>query len=66
MAEDYEIDFFMESSAKTGMNVQNIFIHAAKILYKELLTYKENKKKNKDNNASKLNDKKNGNKKKCC
>ena len=56
----------MESSAKTGMNVQNIFIHAAKILYKEFLTYKENKKKNKDNSASKLNDKKNGNKKKCC
>ena len=54
----------MESSAKTGMNVQNIFIHAAKILYKDFMSYKENKKKNKDIiKGTKLNEKINGKKK---
>ena len=57
----------MESSAKTGMNVQNIFIHAAKILYKDFKSYKENKKKNKDIiKGTKLNEKINGKKKRCC
>ena len=35
----------METSAKTGINVQDIFIQAAKILYKDYLTYYEEKKK---------------------
>ena len=34
---DYELDLFMEASAKTGFNAQKIFIEAAKILYKEHL-----------------------------
>ena len=47
-SEQYELDYFMESSAKSGMNVQEIFIHAAKILYKDFLEYNLNKKKSKE------------------
>lgn len=36
-AEEHKMNFFMETSAKTGFNVQNLFIHAAKILYEENL-----------------------------
>ena len=70
--ENYELNFFMESSAKTGMNVQEIFIEAAKVLYKEYLEYNLNKKKNKDKDkdlTKKLSDKpiqKDANKKGCC
>ena len=32
---------FMESSAKTGFNAQNIFIEAAKLLYEQHLKYKD-------------------------
>ena len=34
-AKDYEIDYFKETSAKTGLNTEEIFIQAAKLLYKE-------------------------------
>ena len=30
---DFELDLFMETSAKTGFNAQEIFIQAAKVLY---------------------------------
>ena len=33
MAEDHKLSFFMETSAKTGFNVQNVFIKIAKELY---------------------------------
>ncbi len=36
-----KIEMFMESSAKTGFNAQNIFIEAAKVLYNEHLKYKD-------------------------
>ena len=45
MAEDFcknhSIDFFLETSAKTGFNAENVFIEAAKLLYKQQLEYKE-------------------------
>ena len=31
--EDNNLDFFMETSAKTGFNAQKLFIEAAKVLY---------------------------------
>ena len=33
--EDLELDYFIESSAKTGLNAEKIFVHAAKILFME-------------------------------
>ena len=35
------INFFLETSAKTGMNVQDVFLNAAKILYQDHLKYKD-------------------------
>ena len=42
--DDLELDYFIESSAKTGINTDKIFVQAAKLLYKEylLLNSKEN------------------------
>ena len=38
--EDYNLDLFMETSAKLGTNVQQIFIEAAKLLYNDYNKYK--------------------------
>ena len=38
-AKDYNFDLFFETSAKSGLNVQNILIDAAKILYLEYMNY---------------------------
>ena len=38
---DYNLNFFTESSAKTGFNAKNIFIKAAFDLYDDYLKYKE-------------------------
>ena len=46
--EDYDLDYFLETSAKTGMNAQEIFIQAAKTLYKDYNLYHQNEKKNKE------------------
>ena len=42
--EKLHLDLFMETSAKTGQNVKNILVEAAKILYKDYLNYNENDK----------------------
>jgi len=39
--EDYMLNLYMETSAKTGVNAREIFIEAAKILYKEYNQYKK-------------------------
>ena len=42
--EDYDLDLFMETSAKTGTNAQELFIQAAKLLYSDYCKYKVGKK----------------------
>ncbi len=39
-AQDNKLNLFMEASAKTGINAQNIFIQAAKVLYENHLKFK--------------------------
>ena len=62
--EEYDLDLFMETSAKTGLNSQELFVEAAKLLYSDYNTYLAEKKKSKvktlnnDNNKPK--------KKQCC
>ena len=41
MQNNFDFDLFMETSAKTGFNAQNIFVEAGKILYNEYVKYKE-------------------------
>ena len=49
------MNLFMESSAKTGFNAQEIFIEASKILYDEYQKYKNDKDKNLNNNDFNMN-----------
>ena len=41
--EDYELDYFMETSAKTGLNIQELFVKAAKVLFEDYSDYKKEK-----------------------
>ncbi len=65
--DEYDLDYFIETSAKTGMNAREIFIEAVKILYDNYLLYRKEKK-IKENNTSnlKLTNKKVKKKKNCC
>ena len=45
LQKDFDIDFFMETSSKTGMNIQELFVEAAILLYKEYGKYKKKPKK---------------------
>ena len=40
-SKDHGFNFFIETSARTGFNAQNVFIQAAKELYKSHLEYKD-------------------------
>ena len=48
MQKDFDFDFFMETSAKTGLNAQELFVEAGKLLYKEYAKYKKKQKKTVD------------------
>ena len=37
----HDINFFLETSAKTGFNAENVFIEASKLLYEQHLKYKD-------------------------
>ena len=41
LSKSQNFNLFMETSAKTGVNVKNIFFEAAKVLYEQHLKYKE-------------------------
>ena len=65
------MEYFIESSAKTGLNVEKIFVEAAKLLYKEYQALKNMEKSNKKENNKILeeinNNNNNNNKiKSCC
>lgn len=47
-------EYFVETSAKTGFNAQNVFIEAAKSLYKDFILFNENSFSTKRNSAIKL------------
>ena len=37
---DYNLDLFVESSAKSGLNTEYIFVEAARVLYNDYVKYK--------------------------
>ncbi len=45
---NYEFDFFLETSAKTGFNAKELFIQAAKLLFDDYLKYNLNNNNNKN------------------
>jgi len=66
--EDFELDYFIETSAKTGMNAQEIFVQAAKVLYRDYIEYKKEKKKEEEEDNLKIdeNNQNQNNQRKCC
>ena len=40
-SKSHDINFFLETSAKTGFNAENVFIKASKLLYEQHLKYKD-------------------------
>ena len=40
-----DFDLFKETSAKTGFNTEELFVQAAKLLYKDYIYYERKKKK---------------------
>ena len=63
--DDFEFDLFMETSAKTGYNTEELFVEAAKLLYEDYVGFKLSQK---NTQKLKLNSKvvNQNNKKKCC
>ena len=45
MQKDYDLDYFIEASAKTGLNAEQLFAEAGKLLLSEHLKYKKTIKK---------------------
>ena len=45
LQKEFDLDFFMETSAKSGFNTTELFIEAAKLLYKDYTKYKKRPKK---------------------
>ena len=65
LQKDYDLDLFMETSAKTGFNTTQLFVEAAKLLYKDHSKYKKKQKKVVENLKKEV-EKKKPKKKGCC
>ena len=63
---EYDLDLFMETSAKTGLNTEKLFAEAAKLLYKDYCKYKDKKNKNEGEKLKPVNIKEPVEEKKCC
>ena len=63
---EYELDFFMETSAKTGMNATELFAEAAKLLFRDYCKYKKIKTKKEGEALRADNNNKAKKKKQCC
>ena len=66
---DYNLDLFVESSARDGKNTEYIFVEAAKLLYNDYVKYKIGNPligKTKSTNKLKKNENNKKDKKKCC
>ena len=51
--EELEFDLYLETSAKTGENVEKLFVEVCKILYNEYLIMVDSQKKKEEMNKSK-------------
>ena len=49
LQKEFDLDFFMETSAKSGFNTTELFVEAAKLLYKEHSAYYKKSKKGGEN-----------------
>ena len=63
---DYELDLFMETSAKTGFNARELFVEAAKLLFKDYNQYKNSNKGKVLKIENTANNNENKKKKGCC
>jgi len=63
---DYDLDLFMETSAKNGMNARELFAEAAKVLFKDYSKYKIIKSQKGEILKIEDNDNKKKQKKGCC
>ena len=64
LQKDFDLDLFMETSAKSGMNTEELFIAAAKLLYNDYSKYKKKSKKGEKLKKTQENEK--PKKKGCC
>ena len=64
--QDFQLDLFMETSAKTGFNTQELFIKAAQVLYEDYMLYKKKERKPSQKVKLEKDTSKNESKKGCC
>ena len=51
---DFDFNLFMETSARTGFNIEELFVQAAKLLYNDYSYYEKKKKEKRDEGRVKL------------
>ena len=66
LQKEFDFDLFMETSAKTGFNTQELFAEAGKLLYKEYSKFKKKEKLGGEKLKKEGVKKTPENKKKCC